>query len=100
MNDMPQEARDSAKQRARRIPLDYYRKLTGLDAAKWLLTSLASLVAGGYVLWTLLGWLAGNPAATRQFSPAPIARAHGAGETDCAACHLPRSEERRVGRGV
>ena len=100
MNDTPQEARDSAKQRARRIPLDYYRRLTGLDAAKWLLTSLASLLAGGYVLWTLLGWLAGSPAATRQFSPAPVARAHAAWETDCAACHLPGTNLRHDAAAV
>ena len=91
---------ETAKQRARRIPLDYYRQLTGLDAAKWLLTTLASLAAGGYVLWTISGWLIGRPEATRQFSPGPVASAHALWESDCAACHVPGKNLRHDAAGI
>src|SRR5262245_54461022 len=80
---------ESAKQRARRIPLDYYKRLTGLEAVKWLLTTLASVLAGAYVLWTLSGWFVGTAGSAKQFSPGPVASAHAAWDSDCAACHVP-----------
>jgi len=74
---------------ARRIPLDYYKRLTSLEATKWFLTTLASLAAGAYVLWTLSGWLVGTPGSARQFSPGPVANVHAAWDAECAACHVP-----------
>ncbi len=91
---------ESAKQRARRIPLDYYRRLTGLDAAKWLLAALASVAVGAYVLWTLSGWLVGTPGSARQFSPGPVASSHAAWEADCAACHVTGTNLRRDATGI
>src|SRR5262245_35352536 len=85
---------ESAKQRTLRIPLDYYKRFTGLDGAKWLCTVLASIAAGGYVLWTLTGWIVGTPGLARQFSPGPMASAHAAWDADCAACHVPRTNLR------
>ena len=88
MDDLTHEAIDSAKQRARRIPLDYYKSLTGLEGAKWLLTTLVSLAAGAYVLWTVIGWRIGAPESAVQFSPGKVAGPHAAWEADCAACHI------------
>src|SRR5262245_44328136 len=91
---------ESAKQRARRIPLDYYQRLTDLDAAKWLLATLASLGVGGYVLWTLSGWLIGTQGSARQFSPGPVASSHAAWDAQCAACHVTGSNLRHDARGI
>jgi hypothetical protein len=91
---------ESAKQRARRIPLDYYQRLTGLDAAKWLLATLASIGVGAYVLWTLSGWLVGTPGSARQFSPGPVASSHAAWDADCAACHVTGTNLRHDAKGI
>src|SRR4029453_10284311 len=91
---------ESAKQRARRIPLDYYKRLTGLDAVKWLLTTLASVLAGAYVLWMLSGWFVGTAGGARQFSPGPVASAHAVWETDCAVCHVLGTNLRHDARAI
>lgn len=76
-----------AKQRALRIPLDYYKRWTGLDRAKWLLTALATLVGAAYAGWVVAGYRSG-PAA-RQFSPGHVTLAHAAWNDRCDACHVP-----------
>jgi predicted CXXCH cytochrome family protein len=88
MSDIGIREPDSAKQRSRRIPLDYHRRLTRLDLAKWCLTGLAAAAAAAYCLWTLAGWLGGKAPPTRQFSPAPLAAAHAMWDAQCAACHV------------
>ena len=100
MSETTHDARDSAKQRARRIPLDYYKRLTGLEATKWILTALASLAAGAYVLWTLSGWLVGTRDSARQFSPGPVASAHAVWDADCATCHVPGTNLRHDAAGI
>jgi predicted CXXCH cytochrome family protein len=75
---------ESAKQKALRMPLDYYRQATALDRAKVGLTLAASLVAAGYVAWACLG----GGSSVRQFSPGPLAAAHSAWEDRCSACHV------------
>jgi predicted CXXCH cytochrome family protein len=101
--DLPparQPPRDSAKQRARRLPLDYYKGLTRLDLVKWLLMGAACVVTGGYVAWTLGGWTFGNEQAARQFSPAPVASVHAVWEGQCAACHAPGKSLRQDGQAI
>ena len=46
--------RESAKQRARRIPLDYYRQRTPLDKAKWRLSWLAGIAALAYAAYVVV----------------------------------------------
>lgn len=94
------QPRDSAKQRARRMPLDYYKGLSRLDQIKWLLTGLACLAVGGYIVWTLGGWAVGNENAARQFSPAPVASVHAVWEGQCAACHVPGQSLRQDGQAI
>ena len=108
MSDQPREMnrestrppRESAKQRAGRIPLPYYRRLTRLDAIKWLLTGVAAAAAGGYVLGTLLGWGSGNERAAEQFSPAPVASVHSTWNGKCAACHVTGASLRPDGQAA
>ncbi len=94
------QPRDSAKQRTRRVPLDYYKGLSQLDRVKWLLTGLACAIAGGYIAWTLGGWAVGNENAARQFSPAPVASVHAVWEGQCAACHVAGQSLRQDGRAI
>lgn len=88
MDQVTSTGRESAKQRARRIPLDYHRQPTRLDRAKWRLTWIVAAAAGMYVVWLLAGWRLGWPSAARQFSPAPVAGVHAAWDGNCAACHV------------
>jgi hypothetical protein len=76
-----------AKQRALRIPLDYYKRWTALDRAKWLLAALATLIGGAYAGWLVAGHRSG--AAARQFSPGHVTLAHAAWNDRCDACHEP-----------
>ncbi len=76
-----------AKQRALRIPLDYYKRWTALDRAKWMLTALATIVGAAYAVWVVAGYRSG--AAARQFSPGHVTLAHAAWNDRCDACHEP-----------
>jgi hypothetical protein len=76
--------RESTKQRALRIPLDYYRTLSWPARGKWLFSGAALLVAMGYAIW-----IAAAPGGKQQASPAPLAAVHGAWNSDCQACHTP-----------
>src|SRR5687768_556816 len=93
-------SQESAKQRARRIPLDYYKGLTRLDWLKWLLTGATMAVAGSYILWTLLAWQAGSGHAARQFSPGPVTGVHATWDGKCAACHVAGTGQRQDGQAV
>lgn len=76
--------RESTKQRALRIPLDYYRALSWLARGKWLFSGAALLMAMGYAFWIVAA-----PGGREQASPAPLAAVHGAWNADCQACHTP-----------
>lgn len=76
-----------AKQRALRIPLDYYKRWTALDRAKWLITAFATLAGAAYAGWVVAGY-GGGPAA-RQLSPGHVTLAHAAWNDRCDACHVP-----------
>ena len=89
MDQVTRTGRESAKQRSRRIPLDYHRQPTDLEMGRRRWTWIAAALGGIYVAWVLLGWCLGWPQAARQFSPAPLADVHAAWSDDCAACHVP-----------
>ncbi len=91
---------ESAKQRSRRIPLDYYRQPTRLDTIKWRLTLAMAAGAGIYVAWVVVGWLLGSDRAARQFSPAPVASVHATWNGQCAACHVPGASLRSDAGGM
>jgi hypothetical protein len=100
--DIPpsRQPRESAKQRARRMPLDYCKGLSQLDRLKWLLTGLVCAAVGGYLAWTLGGWAVGNENAARQYSPAPVASVHAVWDGQCAACHAPGQSLRQDGQAI
>ena len=85
MDEPSTPPRDSARQRALRIPLDYHRTRGPLWAWRLGIT-LACFVAGGiYIAWVLAG---GKPAAS-QMSTGVLARDHARWDSDCKACHAP-----------
>src|SRR5262245_35246037 len=92
--------RESAKQRSRRIPLDYYRQPTLLDQWKWRVTLVAALLGGIYFLWVVAGWLAGLEWAAGQWSPAPVADVHAAWNGKCSACHVSGVNQRSDGAAI
>ena len=79
----PLPTKDSSKQRALRIRLDYHRGRTPAPS-KYVWTLLAVFAAAAYV--GLLG-IAGKRAAG-QLSPAPVADVHSAFESKCSDCHV------------
>ncbi|MFM7072570.1 MAG: cytochrome c3 family protein [Planctomycetota bacterium] len=76
-----------AKQRALRIPLDYYKRWTALDRVKWLITAVATLAGAAYAGWVVAGY-GGGPVA-QQFSPGHVTLVHAAWNDRCDACHFP-----------
>ncbi len=76
----------TGRQRAARIPLDYYKHPTLLDWGRgWWALGLAALVALG---WWGSGWLwAGQGQA--YYSRGPVAAVHASWDSDCTACHTP-----------
>lgn len=76
--------RETAKQRAQRVPLGYLRRVAPLDRWRSLLTGLALAVGAG---WLLLA-VAGVPS-PRVYSHGPVSQAHAKWEQQCEACHAP-----------
>lgn len=100
MNPPVSPIRDSAKQRVLRIPLDYYKRTTGLERVKWLLSAGVLLVAGVYAAGTVVAWRRHSPLAARQFSPGPVASVHFAWNDRCEACHESGVPLRHDARGI
>lgn len=85
-------ARLSGKQRASRIPLDYFKKHDAILRWKLGLSALALLIALG---WWATGFsfggsgLVGDTATGRmRYSHGPVSRVHAMWETKCEACHV------------
>jgi hypothetical protein len=79
---MPQ--RETGKQRAQRIPPDYFRGGNLLDRGRVILAAVAAAAALG---WWGLGIVA-NHHADLWASPGRVAAAHATIETNCSACHV------------
>lgn len=80
----PQE---TGKQRAARIPLDYYKKPDRLGRWKRGLGVLALLLAVG---WPLAALVRGHRAEL-DYSRGPVAAVHATWDANCNACHVPFS---------
>jgi Cytochrome c7 and related cytochrome c len=76
--------RETGKQRASGIPLDYFRHRNSLDRGKLI---LAAVVAAVTVAWLSAGSLSGRRAAA-WYSPGRVTAAHAMWENDCSACHV------------
>lgn len=76
---------ETGKQRAQRMPLDYYKKSNRVERIRDRLGFLAVLVVGG--------WLAYQAATSRQpsfgASRGHVAAVHQAWNDDCTVCHVP-----------
>jgi predicted CXXCH cytochrome family protein len=77
--------RETGKQRAARIPLDYFKHPDRLVRTKYQLTFLAIFAA---VAFWAIGWLLGDRGRV-QYSHGPVNVVHAAWETNCEACHVP-----------
>src|SRR4051794_32219818 len=78
----PQE---TGKQRAGRIPLDYFRTPDRLGKWKRWLGVLALLAA---VAWPASAFLRGDRAEL-DYSRGPVAAVHATWDANCNACHVP-----------
>jgi hypothetical protein len=87
--------RDSARQRALRIPLAYHRARGPLGVWKLSLTLVCCVTGGIYFAWVLAG---GKPAAT-QVSPGILAKDHARWDSNCKACHVAFIPQRRDAGG-
>jgi nitrate/TMAO reductase-like tetraheme cytochrome c subunit len=76
---------ETGKQRASRIPLDYYKRPDRLATWKSRLTILALALV---VLYLAGGWALGTQGEQR-FSHGPVASVHQAWENRCETCHVP-----------
>ena len=75
-------AKETGKQRAARIPLDYYNHPSRLERWKDWLGLVAVLVSGG---WLATGLLCQD--GDRRYSRGPVANVHQTWDANCAACH-------------
>jgi hypothetical protein len=86
-------ARETGKQRAARIPLDYYKHPDRLARWKLALTALATVAAlGWWASGLALGGRDGLSSSNRgrlRYSHGPVARVHAAWDAKCDACHVP-----------
>jgi hypothetical protein len=74
----------TGKQRAARIPLDYFKHPTFLDWGRgWWALLIAALVALG---WAASGWLMSGQGQT-YYSRGPLTAVHATWDHDCMACH-------------
>ncbi len=80
---MPAENQPSVKQRAARIPLDYFRRKSLLERGKVWLAIAAAVLAAGYVAWGAVG----GGDFQRRYSPGPLSAVHAMWESRCDACH-------------
>jgi hypothetical protein len=77
---------ETGRQRAARIPLDYYKHTTPLDRGRgWRALALAALLALGGVA---TGWFTGGQG-QGYYSRGPVAAVHTTWEDNCTACHTP-----------
>ena len=77
-------SRETGKQRASGIPLDYFRHRNPFDRGKLILAGIAAVGAIG---WLAVGSLSGQKMET-WFSPGPVSAAHAMWENDCQKCHV------------
>lgn len=78
----------SGKQRASRIPLDYYKHPDPLVRRKRLLTLVAGVVSVAWIFSLLPFAESRGPLGMSRFSHGSVASAHASFESDCSACHV------------
>ncbi|HLJ96454.1 MAG TPA: hypothetical protein VKU02_24995 [Gemmataceae bacterium] len=81
----PRRPPETAKQRAVRIPLNYFKQADALTRWKLGLTVLALVLALG---WWAIGFGMSDEGRLR-YSRGPVAAAHATWEANCESCHVP-----------
>jgi hypothetical protein len=84
--------RETGKQRAARIPLDYFKRPNFLERWKLWLAAIGVIVP---LVWLGSGMLRGDRG-TMRYARGPVAAVHATWEDQCAACHMdftPLSKE-------
>jgi Cytochrome c7 and related cytochrome c len=76
---------ETGKQRAAKVPLDYYKRPDALEKWKLWLTAAAAAVTVG---WLIVG-LFRSDAGESRYSRGPVANVHAVWEDNCNACHAP-----------
>jgi hypothetical protein len=76
---------ETGKQRASRIPLDYFKHGDAISRTKLGVTAVVLVLV---VAWMAAGFLRSD-AGNRRFSRGPVAAVHAAWDGECAACHTP-----------
>src|SRR5690348_2383413 len=86
-------ARETGKQRATRIPLDYYKRPDRLLRWRRRLALAAFIVA---LAWLATGFAPGGRWGVRsnglgrlRYSHGPVAKVHATWEAQCEVCHVP-----------
>ncbi len=77
--------RETGKQKAARIPLDYYKRPDRLERWKNVLALAALVIAAG---WAASSFVRG-PDGQKVFSRGPVAKVHAMWDDKCTACHVP-----------
>src|SRR6187401_574547 len=90
MEERAKQTRDSTRQRALRIPLDYHHARGPLWLWRLGLTLLCLAAGGVYFTWVL----AGGKSTALQLSPGTLAKDHARWDSDCKACHVAFSPQR------
>src|SRR4051812_45565588 len=89
MKSMP---RETSKQRAKRIPLDYYKRPDWLLGWKLGLTAAALVLAlvwwASGLVWNSRGWPRLGDWARLRISHGRLSRVHATWESRCEACHV------------
>ncbi len=75
--------KESSKQRALRIVLDYHRRGDALVRSKYFWTGVCSIITAAYLGWLLFGGVA----AREHLSPGKLAAVHSALNSSCGECH-------------
>jgi hypothetical protein len=75
---------ETGKQRASRIPLDYFKRPNAVERWKLWLTAIALLLTVGWLGW---GFVRSDQGRMR-YSRGPVASVHATWEAQCDACHI------------
>ena len=86
-------SRLTGKQRAARIPLDYYKKRDRLTRWKLGMSAFALIAAVGWFVSGFsfggVGWIRESNRGRLKYSRGPLARVHAIWDAKCEACHAP-----------
>ncbi len=96
MDEPHTRQRETARQRALRIPLAYHRAREAVWFWRMGLSLTCFLASAVYLGWVLTG----GKSTAMQVSPGTLARDHARWDSDCKACHTPFVTQRADADGI